>query len=94
MNGKSPLHVLNGIGPKTEAAFKKAGIMTVEQLVWTFPRGYDTYSPVITVEEGRTLEDGERAAFCLGWMPRWQTAMWDGCPLLPARVLTSLEGCG
>lgn len=65
MNGKSPLHVLNGIGPKTEAAFKKAGIMTVEQLVWTFPRGYDTYSPVITVEEGRTLEDGERAAFCL-----------------------------
>ena len=59
MERNSSIRTLKGIGEKTEAAFAKAGIYTLQDLLHYYPRGYDVYEDVLPVSE---LEEGKTAA--------------------------------
>lgn len=58
MNENSKISSLKGIGEKTEALFKKAGVDTVGDLLRYYPRGYDVYDDPVSIgeaEEGKTV---------------------------------------
>jgi len=51
------IKVIKGIGEKTEKAFRKLGIETVQDLLEHFPRGYEEFNhpvPIAAVSEGMT----------------------------------------
>lgn len=52
------INVIKGIGEKTEKILNKIGIITVQDLVEHYPRGYEEYKkpiPIIHIKEGTTL---------------------------------------
>ena len=51
MNENSKISSLKGIGEKTEALFKKAGVDTVGDLLRYYPRGYDVYDDPVSIGE-------------------------------------------
>lgn len=58
MNEKDRLHILKGIGEKTEKLFEKLNIYTVEDLIRYYPRSYDIYEsaiPIAEAEEGKVV---------------------------------------
>ena len=59
MERSSSIRTLKGIGEKTEAAFTKVGIYTLQDLLHYYPRGYDVYEEVVPIAE---LEEGATAA--------------------------------
>jgi len=68
-----PIQYLKGIGPKRAKTFSKAGINTIEDLFYYFPRRYEDRTNFITIsklQEGQTytikvqvLAKGERQSF-------------------------------
>ena len=46
MNLFSPVEVLNGVGPKTQALLNKFGIKTVRDFLYTLPRDYENFQSV------------------------------------------------
>ena len=56
MSNTQPLNTLKGIGDKTAKLFEKLGIMTLDDLLHNYPRGYDTFGEPKAIGE---LEDGE-----------------------------------
>jgi len=67
MNGQEPLTCLKGVGDKTASLFKKLDIFTIDDLMHTYPRAYDTFEPpkpiaginhsAVTAVEGILLKD-------------------------------------
>ena len=55
----SPVTSLPGVGPAKAAAYKKQGVVTVEDLIYHIPRGYENRGAVCTLDEART--DGKSA---------------------------------
>ncbi len=51
MNPEVPISILKGIGPKTEALFHAAGIYTVYDLLFYFPRTYERYPEIREISE-------------------------------------------
>jgi ATP-dependent DNA helicase RecG len=57
MEANDKVKVIKGIGDKTEKAFHKLGIETVQDLLEHFPRGYEEFNepvPISSVSEGMT----------------------------------------
>ncbi len=57
MEANDNIKVIKGIGEKTEKAFYKLGIETVQDLLEHFPRGYEEFNqpvPIAAVSEGMT----------------------------------------
>ena len=53
-----PLQFLKGVGPRKAADLKKAGLLTVEDLLFRFPVRYEDRSrlqPIIAVKPGQTV---------------------------------------
>ncbi len=53
-----PLQYLKGVGPRKAADLKKAGLLTVEDLLFRFPRRYEDRSrlqPIISLKPGQTV---------------------------------------
>jgi ATP-dependent DNA helicase RecG len=51
-----PLQYLKGVGPRKAAALKKAGLLTVEDLLFRFPRRYEDRSrlqPIVSLKPGQ-----------------------------------------
>lgn len=58
MEANSQIKVIRGIGEKTEKLFKRLGIITVQDLLEHYPRGYDEFEnpvPISAIREGATL---------------------------------------
>ena len=58
MEANDPIKVIKGIGEKTEKLFSKLGILTVEDLLEHYPRGYDEFErpvPISAIREGVIL---------------------------------------
>ena len=56
MQGTDAITVLKGVGEKTAALFQKVGIHSVRDLLYYYPRGYDTYEkpiPIASLTEGK-----------------------------------------
>ena len=51
MDLSQPLEKVKGVGVKTAESFKDAGLLTVEDLIYFFPRGYDDYSVITPIAE-------------------------------------------
>lgn len=52
-----PLQYLKGVGPRKAADLKRAGLLTIEDLLFRFPRRYEDRSrlrPIITLKAGET----------------------------------------
>ena len=47
MNEMSPIDSLKGIGEKTKAVFERAGISDIGDLLHDYPRGYESYEPIM-----------------------------------------------
>ncbi len=59
MNEMSPIDSLKGIGEKTRAVFERAGISDIGDLLHDYPRGYESYEPIMPLGEiydGKTRE--------------------------------------
>lgn len=50
---------IKGVGEKTAVYFKKLGIFTIQQLLEHYPKGYDVYENLVSIE---SLREGETAA--------------------------------
>ncbi|MQN01466.1 MAG: ATP-dependent DNA helicase RecG [Lachnospiraceae bacterium] len=61
MNLNDDITTIKGIGPKTAAPFRRAGIFYVYDLLTYYPSTYKTYPEVSAV---LTAEEGESAAIC------------------------------
>lgn len=51
MNEMSPIDSLKGIGEKTRAVFERAGISDIGDLLHDYPRGYESYEPIMPLGE-------------------------------------------
>ena len=51
MNEQTPLSELKGVGEKTSALLKKRGLFCVSDLLQYYPRGYEYFSPPVSVSE-------------------------------------------
>ena len=51
MNEMSPIDSLKGIGEKTRAVFERAGISDIGDLLHDYPRGYESYEPIMHLGE-------------------------------------------
>ena len=70
---ETPVRYLKGIGPKRAKSLNKAGIYTIEDLLYYFPRRYEdrtNFSPIRQLQEGRIqtvkaeiLAKGSRTSF-------------------------------
>ncbi len=49
MNTDTPLQKLRGVGPKTAEQFAAAGLHTVQDLIYFFPRAYEDFSKLTTI---------------------------------------------
>jgi ATP-dependent DNA helicase RecG len=52
-----PLQFLKGVGPRKAADLKKAGLLTVEDLLFRFPIRYEDRSrlqPIVSIKPGQT----------------------------------------
>ena len=80
----APLQYLKGVGPRKAADLKKAGLLTVEDLLFRFPLRYEDRSrlqPIVSLKPGQTVAvSGEvlqrepadrRAGRASGCSPRW-----------------------
>lgn len=56
MEYNDKINVIKGIGDKTQAAFVKLGIETVQELLEHYPRAYDEFLPPISI---RDIREGE-----------------------------------
>ena len=59
MESYDSIKVIKGIGEKTENAFRKLGITTVQELLEHYPRGYDAYEPPVPIS---SIAEGDKAA--------------------------------
>src|SRR5437867_6543949 len=66
MNGKgpdpflsTPLQFLKGVGPRRAADLERAGLVTIEDLLYRFPMRYEDRSRLQAI---RTLKPGQRAS--------------------------------
>ncbi len=59
----SDIKEIKGIGEKSAAAFAKAGVFTVNDLVRYFPRGYEDFFPPVSFDKLETEEIQAAAAF-------------------------------
>lgn len=50
MNLQTPLTVIKGVGDKTAAQFKQAGLYTAGDLIQFLPRKYEDFSEVVTID--------------------------------------------
>ena len=53
---QTPLQFLKGVGPRRAAEFKRAGLLTVEDLLYRFPFRYEdrsSFTPIAKLEPGR-----------------------------------------
>lgn len=50
MNLQTPLTVIKGVGDKTAALFKQAGLYTAGDLIQFLPRKYEDFSEVVTID--------------------------------------------
>ena len=57
MTIKEKVGSLKGIGPKKEEALKNAGIETLEDLVYFFPRSYEDRRTVSTLRDAELYKD-------------------------------------
>ena len=56
----SPVSAIKGVGPKTEAAFRKLGINNISDLLSFYPSGYENRKLISDVDElSRTMQPGE-----------------------------------
>ena len=53
MNLEAPLETLPGVGPKTAAKLEKAGLRTVRDLLYYFPRTYENYQTATKIADLR-----------------------------------------
>ncbi len=56
-----PLQYLKGVGPRKAADLKKAGLVTVEDLLFRFPLRYEDRSrlqPIVSIKPGHTVAVG------------------------------------
>ena len=51
MNEMSPIDSLKGIGEKTRVVFERAGISDIGDLLHDYPRGYESYEPIMPLGE-------------------------------------------
>lgn len=56
MKDSDDIKALRGIGEKTEKLFNRLGISTVRELLYYFPRGYQSYLPPVRLSEARAQE--------------------------------------
>ncbi len=57
----SPMEDLKGVGPKKAQSFAKAGILTLSDMLWDFPRDYEDLRSRKNIAD---LQDGEKALVC------------------------------
>ncbi|HKL79037.1 MAG TPA: ATP-dependent DNA helicase RecG, partial [Mobilitalea sp.] len=58
MNYNDRINVIKGIGDKTQLAFQRLGIETVQDLLEHYPRGYEEFEkpiPIRDIQEGETM---------------------------------------
>ena len=57
MNLQSDITTLKGVGEKSAALFRKLHISTLKELLFYFPRAYETFEPPVTIQEARQGEN-------------------------------------
>ena len=88
VNLTSPVTVLSGVGPAKAAAYAKAGIETLEDLLLHIPRAYENRGDIRLLSESHA--DGGKTAVVLVGL---QDAANNASGLLPAgKKFTSLTG--
>src|SRR4026209_3001671 len=63
----TPLHYLKGVGPRRAADLAKAGLVTVEDLLYRFPIRYEDRSrlqPIASLKSGQTASIVARIVHC------------------------------
>lgn len=61
MNGNTSVRELKGIGEKNQKLFSKIGVNTVGELLWYFPRDYESFQLPVLIEDALP---GETVAIC------------------------------
>ena len=56
MKDSDDIRTLKGIGDKTQKLFNRLGICTVRDLLYYFPRGYQSYLPPVKLCEAKEQE--------------------------------------
>ncbi|MBO4411974.1 MAG: ATP-dependent DNA helicase RecG [Lachnospiraceae bacterium] len=57
MELSAPIRTIKGIGEKTESAFRKAGVLTVRDLLYYYPRAYESHEPPVPVSALRFRDE-------------------------------------